>query len=269
MISLRLSQICGVILMFGAGAVWAETLGTSPRPLVNPRQTDVAAPNATAPERADQNPSLFRDGLKDTSLALSRRPLVRPADLDVRVKPSTSAPVTSLPVKGQLCGIAGLEGKTIPPIGGGGGCGLADGVEVTAVAGIKLSIPAKIDCDTAKALKSWVDNGIIPAIGDLGGGVKRLEIAGSFVCRPRNHQKGAKISEHGRGKAVDLAGVMLRNGRVLTVTKDWKRTPKVMREIHRSACGTFGTVLGPESDKYHFDHFHVDTARYNNGAYCR
>lgn len=275
MIGWHLWRWGGAVLLLGAGAVLADPLGTSPRPLTNPRQVDVAPPVSSSvvvpAAEPEQNPSLFRDSLKGVSAALSGRPPARPKDLDVSAKPSVIAPepAVTAPARGQLCGVPGIEGKVIPAISGAGECGLADGVQVTAVSGIKLSMPAKIDCNTAKALKSWVDNGIIPAIGDLGGGVKRLEIAGSYICRTRNHQKGAKVSEHGRGKAVDLSGVMLRNGRVLTVTRDWKRTPKIMREIHRSACGTFGTVLGPESDKFHFDHFHVDTARYSSGAYCR
>jgi len=37
----------------------------------------------------------------------------------------------------------------------------------------------------------------------------------------------------------------------------------------RAACGPFGTVLGPESNRFHRDHFHFDTARYRSGSYCR
>jgi hypothetical protein len=39
--------------------------------------------------------------------------------------------------------------------------------------------------------------------------------------------------------------------------------------MHKSACGPFGTVLGPDADKYHKDHFHFDVAKHGNGAYCR
>jgi hypothetical protein len=33
-----------------------------------------------------------------------------------------------------------------------------------------------------------------------------------------------------------------------------------LRAAHRSACQTFGTVLGPEANKAHKNHFHVDMA---------
>src|SRR5262245_66186845 len=33
-----------------------------------------------------------------------------------------------------------------------------------------------------------------------------------------------------------------------------------LREAHRSACKIFGTVLGPEANNAHKNHFHVDMA---------
>jgi len=39
--------------------------------------------------------------------------------------------------------------------------------------------------------------------------------------------------------------------------------------MHRAACGPFGTVLGPNADRFHQDHFHFDTARHRSGPYCR
>jgi hypothetical protein len=33
-----------------------------------------------------------------------------------------------------------------------------------------------------------------------------------------------------------------------------------LHAIHQSACKIFGTVLGPEANKAHRNHFHVDMA---------
>ena len=83
-------------------------------------------------------------------------------------------------------------------------------LEVTSVAGIPLSAPATVDCPTARAFAAWVEGGMLPAIGNLGGGVDRIEMASSYSCRPRNNVKGNKVSEHGRGAALDVAsGTML------------------------------------------------------------
>ncbi len=93
----------------------------------------------------------------------------------------------------------------------------------------------------------------------------------SYSCRTRNSKPGARLSEHAFGHAVDVSGVVLRDGTKLTVLDHWRssRYGKILKAMHRAACGTFGTVLGPNADRYHQDHFHLDTARYRSGAYCR
>ncbi|KAB2849124.1 MAG: extensin family protein [Hyphomicrobiaceae bacterium] len=44
---------------------------------------------------------------------------------------------------------------------------------------------------------------------------------------------------------------------------------KFMRQLHREACGVFGTVLGPESNDAHNNHFHFDVAERRNGPFCQ
>ncbi|NDR57182.1 extensin family protein [Pseudoruegeria sp. M32A2M] len=174
--------------------------------------------------------------------------------------------------KGAICGVNSIKGTVKASFGNpGSGCGISNPVRVTSIAGVKLSQPATIDCETAKALNNWVENGIKPAIGRKGGGVKELKVAAHYVCRNRNNRSGGRLSEHAKGHAVDISAIRLNNGTELTVAKDWRsrKWSKAMRQIHRAACGPFGTVLGPNADRYHQDHFHVDTARYRSGSYCR
>ncbi len=40
---------------------------------------------------------------------------------------------------------------------------------------------------------------------------------------------------------------------------------RFLREVHASACRTFGTTLGPEANESHRNHFHVDMAERKNG----
>jgi hypothetical protein len=42
-----------------------------------------------------------------------------------------------------------------------------------------------------------------------------------------------------------------------------------LRAAHASACKIFGTVLGPESNEAHRNHFHLDMAMRASGAFCR
>lgn len=173
---------------------------------------------------------------------------------------------------GGLCGSRGIEGRSLPRVTSNvQGCGIADPVSVTAVGGIRLSQAATLDCDTARALERWVRDGLQPAMGRTGGGVTQINIAAHYSCRTRNNRPGARISEHGRGRAIDISGFRLANGETVTVLRDWPRGShsRALRQMHRAACGPFGTVLGPAADRFHQDHFHFDTAQHRGGPYCR
>ena len=41
-----------------------------------------------------------------------------------------------------------------------------------------------------------------------------------------------------------------------------------LHAAHRSACKIFGTVLGPEANKAHKNHFHVDMAERKSSVIC-
>jgi hypothetical protein len=138
-----------------------------------------------------------------------------------------------------------------------------DPVAVTSVAGVRLSQTATVDCSIAKALNSWVDEVAQPAFD---GKLVEMRVAAHYICRGRNNKKGAPISEHGKGRAVDISAFVLSNGKVLTVAGNYN---KLLRRIYKAACPYFRTTLGPGSDGYHEDHFHFDTSARSGGSYCR
>ena len=151
-------------------------------------------------------------------------------------------------------------------------CGVLEPVEITSAAGVRFSTSAMIDCTTARAVADWLMGVVQPAARDLyQSRVTEIRVVGSYVCRTRNHQAGAKISEHGKGRAIDIAAFRLADGRWITVRSGWrdKQAGPFLRRLWEGACGAFGTVLGPESDRFHQDHFHFDTARHRGGSYCR
>jgi hypothetical protein len=257
----------------------ALTIGPRLRPAARPPLAEPSEPVAVepAPEAAPA-----------AKLALvTPRPAKRPADLFRRAERAAKAaepeavivqtaavrvnPGEQLvkPKKGSVCGDRRIRGETMAPIPAKiKGCGIAEPVRVNEVDGVRLSPAATMDCTTAKALKSWVTNGLKPAAGKRG--VAQLNVAAHYACRSRNNIRGAKISEHGRGKAIDIAAVVLGNGQVIDVLRDYRRDAgKFLRAAHKAACGTFGTTLGPGSDGYHENHLHFDTASYRSGPYCR
>jgi hypothetical protein len=167
--------------------------------------------------------------------------------------------------KGMVCGNPAIKGETLAPIKSRvKGCGIDKPVRVTQVAGIRLSQPATLSCEAAMALHDWIEGALRPAFGRRE--VVELQIAASYVCRTRNNKRGAKISEHGRGKAIDISGFTFSDGSHWSIAGDYNKT---IRKAHRGACGIFGTTLGPGSDGFHEDHLHFDVARYKSGSYCR
>ncbi|MDA9208058.1 extensin family protein [Octadecabacter sp.] len=171
---------------------------------------------------------------------------------------------------GNVCGDPDLWGQSIGSVEGAGSCGIENAVSLTAVAGVTLSTAAQVECGTALALKNWVETGVRPAVGDIGGGVTSLRVVAHYACRSRNNQPGARLSEHSFGRAIDIAGIGLADGTEMTVLTGWNGAYATqLRQMWQAACGPFGTVLGPDADRHHQDHFHLDTASYRSGSYCR
>ncbi|TCL08123.1 hypothetical protein BXY66_0156 [Shimia isoporae] len=172
-----------------------------------------------------------------------------------------------------LCKSKNIIGKAHAPVPAKlPGCGIKSGaVKVYQVGEVSLSTPAVMTCDTAFALHRWVDKGVADSVKHFGGGVSKLKVAAGYACRTRNNRPGAKVSEHGRGKAIDISALYTKSGDEISVLRDWGKGKKgrMLREMHRSACGPFGTVLGPNADRYHRDHFHFDVASHRSGPYCR
>lgn len=258
-----------------AAPVVAEAPERSPRPVVRPilsatpslLPTVADSPLApqTSPRPADA-PAVPPGGVALTALAPKAKV---PEPEPVAVTPEETSPRS---MKGAVCGDPGIQGVEIAPIPAEvKGCGLADGVSVSAIDGIGLSMAASIDCPTAQSLAHWVRKAVVPAVGRTGGGLQELQVAAHYACRPRNNQKGARISEHGKGHAIDISGLLLADGTVITVLDGWhqKRAGRILRAIHKAACGPFRTVLGPDGDRFHQDHIHLDTARTRKGSFCR
>ena len=200
-------------------------------------------------------------------LMVSLRPPLRPSGIDGS-KPARKQAL----VRGALCGDAAIQGEEVGVVPGKlDECGIEDAVKVRSISGVALSQHALMDCRTARTIKAWMRQGMAPAISGYGGGVAQLRVAAHYSCRTRNNQVGGKVSEHGKGHAIDIAGFQLRDGRTILVLDDWGggKKGRILSRMHRSACGPFATVLGPESDRFHRDHFHFDTASRNSGSYCR
>ncbi|PZA10243.1 extensin [Rhodopseudomonas palustris] len=158
---------------------------------------------------------------------------------------------------------------SIPDITGPGGCGGTDLVRLEAVVlpdggRVAVSPAATVRCGMARALADWVRDDIAPLAASLGSRAAALDNFDSYECRGRNRVRGAKLSEHGRANALDVRGIKLADGRLISLTD--REVPRQAREtVMQSVCARFTTVLGPGSDGYHEDHIHLDLAERRGG----
>ncbi|MBJ6124739.1 extensin family protein [Microvirga splendida] len=154
-------------------------------------------------------------------------------------------------------------------IDGPGVCGMDYPFKVSAFNNGSVGLKSKVTlaCPIIPRIDIWLDEIVRPA-AEMYFGVPLADIkAGSYSCRPRNNQRGAKLSEHSFGNALDVMGFVLADGREISVANGWRgRDPaeqEFLREAFVGACRYFTTVLGPGSDAFHYDHFHIDLARHD------
>lgn len=168
--------------------------------------------------------------------------------------------------------------RPIKEIDGPGVCGLERPFSITAVQDGETAIDpsARLGCPMNAAVNDWMRDVVQPAAqARFGVRVASLNNMASYGCRTRNNRKGAKLSEHSFGNALDVGAFTLMDGRQVSVLRDWRGgapdAQAFLRDVHAGACGLFKTVLGPGSDGFHENHFHFDLARHNakGSAYCR
>lgn len=160
-------------------------------------------------------------------------------------------------------------------LGGPGPCGALRPYEVTGLSGGRITLKpmALLRCPMVPAVERWVANAVTPAArSHLGLEVVELKVAASYACRPINHISGGRLSEHGHANALDVSAFRLSNGQWLSVKSGWRGHPAeqaFLRAVHNGACREFTTVLGPNADANHHDHFHMDLARHGRDGMMR
>jgi len=157
----------------------------------------------------------------------------------------------------------------MPRLIGPEACGGSDMVRLNAAlrpngARIELKPAPVLRCSFAESLAGWLRDEAAPLADKLGANLRSVETYDAFECRGRNRVVGAKLSEHGKGNAVDLRSFALSDGRALMLTgvavaKDFRA------DLRESACHRFTTVLGPGSDSHHEGHIHLDLADRHHG----
>ena len=146
------------------------------------------------------------------------------------------------------------------PAAGEGACTRSDRTQLTSFPLAPATPP--MTCPVAAALELWRTKNVEPAAREIfGSELARIEHLGVYNCRRIGGGNSGTWSEHATGNAIDIAAFVLADGRRISVLGDWDGTPEeqqFLRRVRDEACSVFATVLSPEYNAAHADHFHFD-----------
>ena len=116
-------------------------------------------------------------------------------------------------------------------------------------------------CPVAAALYLWRRDTVTPAAEThFASPIASFSHAGSYNCRRLYGRSEGAWSRHATADAVDITGFRLEDGRIVSVLADWQGTPEeeaFLREVRDGACDLFSSVLSPDYNAAHADHFHL------------
>ncbi|MEO0034778.1 MAG: hypothetical protein RLZZ501_801, partial [Pseudomonadota bacterium] len=151
--------------------------------------------------------------------------------------------------------LAGLSAPASPA------CQIANPVKVTGEGDIGWSRPGVLSCAMMQTVDRFEAEVVQPAAQrHFGQKVTRLLHMGTYECRARRTDatvaaaaagkpvRGGRLSEHGRGQAIDIGGFELADGRIVTVRRDWRAggaPAAFLHEVAQGACDQFSVVLTP------------------------
>lgn len=222
--------------------------------------------------------------LVESSFALAQDlpiPSARPQDKDIvqddagAISEQNKAEASIKPLRDFACerrlADQGVKFRVLPAEDGEGSCGVAYPIDVDELPGnVAVKPDTALNCSAVEALAGWVDKSVIPAISawDKEKNLSTVRHASTYVCRGRNNQKNAKLSEHVKGNAIDIASFEFSDGSSIEIEpRDRKGSDEeaFQKAVRFGACLHFTTVLGPGSDAYHDDHLHLDVAERRGG----
>ncbi len=150
-------------------------------------------------------------------------------------------------------------------------CGISGRGELSLLVSARVG-GVETRCTTALRLAMWEHHVVQPAAQELlGTQVRALRHLGSYNCRHMRTAQGENSgwSSHATADSIDIIGVELADGRTLSLLQDWSTPGPESAFLHRigkGACDWFRVVLGPNFNRLHADHFHLQGPGW---GYCR
>ncbi len=125
-----------------------------------------------------------------------------------------------------------------------GNCSINNTVRITKFRATNISSPLLMNCRAALRTAQWLE--AIEATN--------ITHMGTYNCRK---QRGSGlVSEHSFANAIDISEI---NG--ANLARDWRKgnaKSEYLLSAQQQACDYFNNVVGPDDNKAHEDHFHLD-----------
>ncbi|WAT17796.1 extensin family protein [Aurantiacibacter sp. MUD11] len=171
-------------------------------------------------------------------------------------------------------GEAGARFEPLPDRYLGQGCSNLGTVMMHALASdtgqLNVSNLGPVTCPVSSAFAAWARFGADRAAQQIfGQRLASIQTMGSYACR--NVAGTSRRSAHASADAIDIGAFILADGTRISVAEGWNGNAKereFLRVVQRSACRRFATVLGPDYNADHRDHFHFEGVIEGN-SYCR
>jgi hypothetical protein len=236
-----------------------------------------------APKLEDRVPSTESELVSKPAKALKDIPLPRPSPRkEAAVKEAVANPETESKKPAALPDDVGEDSDCLKSLASAGTtfvpvaqpsdkpeCQIANPVRLVSVdvGGSKVKFIGEpvLGCKFAQKFVTWIEREAVPlTIAELNAPLQRINTGPGFVCRGRNGDSSAKMSEHATGNAADIESLQLGGGKSIHV-KDALDTQaygfNLLKLLRASACNYFTTVLGPGANAAHSEHFHFDLER--------
>ncbi len=185
-----------------------------------------------------------------------------PLDLDDPPGLAMSSKLSSITQNRGACRAAlahsGVNFRRLPATGDGP-CALLDRTQLSQ--SYLAPSASTMTCPVAAGLEIWVRHGLQQAAQQhMGADVATIEHIGTVNCRRMNNRRSGPWSEHATGNAIDIRSFVLSDGRRVNVEGGWDdpETSGFLKAARDAACLSFRTVLSPDYNAAHTDHFHLD-----------
>lgn len=227
----------------GAAATW-------------PDQSNVRQPSRSQPS-SSQAESMQPEPQQVAMLPRLQSPMAPSAPQSPAVMPASEVSCRSELRK------LGVEFRDLPRIGNGPTCGIDYPLQLSGLSGnIDINPATTLNCQVTLAFAKWVKFELAPSSrARYLSGVQKIVPMGGYSCRKMNSRSNNPWSEHARGNAIDIGTIQLKSGKEIDVRQKGFfafREKGLLKAVRTDSCKYFSTVLGPGSDKDHWNHFHFD-----------